>query len=188
MTSRYRTLLAFALVLAAVRFLLLPWLDQQATAVEQLGVLTQRLDRSAGVVQNREAIRTAVQEIEKSTRSARDRFPDATDIAGYRLGVQQSIGAAGAQAGVSMKAFEWVVDGEAKDARLVFSRARVQFDGGFRSLVTLQANLEAQYPNMLIRELNLSAPSMIGGPNETLASLTLVADFYSRPISDRGSP
>jgi hypothetical protein len=62
----------------------------------------------------------------------------------------------------------------------------VQFEGGFRNLVTLQANLESRYPNMVIRELNLSSSAMIGAPDESLASLTLVADFYFRPSAAGG--
>lgn len=187
-SARNKVLLALALSLAAVKFLLLPWIEGQAQAIERLQVLTQRLDRSAAVVQNREAIRKAVEDLEVSTRLARDRFPDAADVAGYRLSVQQAVGAAGSSAGVSVKAFEWVVDGEAKPARLAYSRARVQFEGGFSSLVRLQANLEATYPNMVVRELNLSSAGMIGAPDESLVSLTLVADFYFRPLAPGGLP
>jgi len=185
-SSRNRLLLMLAIGLAGIKFLVLPWIEQQAAAAERLAVLTQRLDRSTGVVQNRESIRKAVDEVEKSTITARTRFPDEPDVEGYRLGVQQNIGSAGTTAGVTLKAFEWIVDGEVKPARLVYSRARVQFEGGFRNLVTLQANLESRYPNMVIRELNLSSSAMIGAPDESLASLTLVADFYFRPSAAGG--
>lgn len=178
-----RWLLAFAALLAAVKFLLLPWLDHQAEGVERLEVMTQRLDRSVGVIANREAIIKAVEQVESSTVAARLRFPDVSDPQGFRLTVQQGLGGAAAQASVNVRVFEWIVDGEVKPARLAFSRARVQMDGGFRTLAAFQASLEGEYPNMTIREINLSAPAMIGAPDESLASLTLVADFFFRPVA-----
>jgi hypothetical protein len=178
-----RWLLGLAALLATIKFMLLPWLDHQAEHVERLEVLTQQLDRSVGVIANRQSIIKAVEQVESSTVAARLRFPDVSDPQGFRLTVQQGIGGAAAQASVNVRVFEWIVDGEVKPARLAFSRARVQMDGGFRSLASFQASLEGEYPNMTVREINLSAPAMIGAPNESSASLTIVADFFFRPVA-----
>lgn len=64
--ERRRLLIGALVVLASLRFLILPWIDQQAEAREQLEVLTQRLDRSTGVVLNRSAITDALLRLEKA--------------------------------------------------------------------------------------------------------------------------
>jgi hypothetical protein len=54
--------------------------------------------------------------------------------------------------------------------------------------VSTQANLEATFPNMAIRELNLVAPALIAGPDDAPAVMTLVADFYFRPSAAEVAP
>jgi len=180
--ERYRPLLWVALALAAIKFLLLPWLDHQATAAERLAVLTQRLDRSAGVIQNRAEIERALKEVEGVAILARKRFPDATDASAFRLGAQQDVSDIGAKSGLTLKIFEWILDGQAAGAGLEYSRARIQFEGGFKNLVTAQAGLETRFPNMVIREVTLGAATMISAPDQSLATLTVIADFYFRPM------
>lgn len=184
--TRNRSLILIALALALVKFLLMPWFEQQGDAVERLSVLTKRLDRAEGVIANRAAIEKAVAETESSVRLARQRFPDAIDLQSFQIGAQQSVTAVAAESGLVIKLFEWVVQGDARNARLAYTRARIQLDGGFRQLATLQATLEARYPHMLVREFGLTAPAMIAAPDESPASLTIVADFYYRPAAAGG--
>jgi hypothetical protein len=179
--DRNRALVLLALGLAFIKFILVPWLDQQADSIEQLSVLTKRLDRAEGVIANRLAIEEAVKDTESSVRLARQRFPDAVDPQSFKIGVQQSVSAVAGDTGLVVKLFEWVVEGDAKRARLAYSRARIQIDGGFRQLATLQATLEARFPYMFVREFGLAAPAMIAAPDESVASITIVADFYYRP-------
>jgi hypothetical protein len=186
--TRLRYLLVFAALLAAVRFGVMPWLEHQADAVERLQVLTKRLDRATGVIENRAEISKVVSEVEAATVAVRQRYPSGTDVQSFRLDVQQKVSAVISQAGLSVKLFEWAVDGEIKDARLQFVRARFQVDGPFRQLVSTQANLEATFPNMAIRELNLVAPVLIAGPDDSPAVMTLVADFYFRPSAAEVAP
>lgn len=187
--SRNRLLLGVALALAAVKFLLMPWIEAQSASRESLQVLSRRLDRSEGVIRNREDIRLAVKQIDASTRDARAIFPASPDAETFRLESQRQASAiATAAGGVSVKVFEWVLDGEAGDARLAFSRARLQLDGQFRQLVLAQSRLESQLPHVVLRQLNFVAPSPIDQPNESQSTLTLVIDFYYRPTRPTGKP
>lgn len=181
--QRYRLLVLIALILAAVKFLLVPWIEKQGEAAEQLSVLTRRLDRSEGVIQNRVAIERSRQEVEATISDARKRFPDAADASAFRLDAQQKITAVGTQTGLSLKIFEWILDEQVPEARLGYSRARIQFEGGFMNLVKAQTTLEADFPNMVIREFIFNAATPIGSANQSLASLTVVADFHFRPTA-----
>ena len=186
--SRLRYLLGLAIVLAAIRFLLVPWWEHQADGVERLQVLTKRLDRAEGVIENRSAIAKAVDEVEAATVTIRRRFPNAVDLQSYRLDIQQKVSASVSQSGLVIRLFEWAVDGGVKEARLQFVRARFQVEGPFRQLVATQANLETGFPNMAIRELNLVAPALIAGPDDSPAVMTVVADFYFRPTATEALP
>ena len=181
--DRNRLLMVIAGALAAVKFLLMPLIESQDAAAENLAVLTARLDRATGVVQNQVAIKKAVADFESATTIARRRFPDSPDAQSFRLDAQQSVTALASQSGFAVKSFEWVLDGQVESAQLEFSRARFQIDGPFRQLVTLQATLEARFPNMFVREMNLVSPNMILGPDESSATLTLVTDFHFRPAA-----
>lgn len=186
--ARNRALLVLAVALAVIKFLLMPWFEQQADAIDRLSVLTKRLDRAEGVIANRVAIEKAVAETESSVRLARQRFPDGGDVQSFQIAVQQSVSAVASESGLVIKLFEWVVQGDAKNARLAYTRARIQLDGGFRQLATLQATLESRYPHMFVREISLTAPSMISAPDESPVSLTIIADFYYRPQAAAGGP
>jgi uncharacterized membrane protein affecting hemolysin expression len=57
--SRRNTLIAVALVLAVLQFLVVPWIASQSEARERLQVLTNRLVRSQAVLENKAAIQSA---------------------------------------------------------------------------------------------------------------------------------
>lgn len=182
MESRYRNLLAVAAVLAALRFVLIPWLDLQAEQHDRVQVLTQRLDRAEGVVENREAIKQAVQSIEKQVADLRQRFPTNAQGSAFRLDTQQQVGASVRGAGLTLRSFEWILDGEATDAKLGYARARLQVEGEVRILANWLAIFEAQSPHVAIRELNFLARNPVTGADGFRGSVSIVADVYRRPL------
>lgn len=181
--KRMRVLLIALAVLGSVRFLLIPWLDYQAESIERLSVLTKRLDRASALIQNREQIAASLVRAERETLAVRGRFPQAVDLQTFRLSAQERVTEAVARRGFGIKLFEWAADGELKQAGLRYSRARVQLEGGFRDLATLQADLEASFPNMLVKELTVASPASIRAPDDVVVSMNLVVDFYFRPAS-----
>ena len=54
--SRNQVLLIVAAGLVVIRFVIVPWLNWQSEQRDALAVMTQRLDRAIGVIENREAI------------------------------------------------------------------------------------------------------------------------------------
>jgi len=186
MIARNRVLLGVAAFLAALRFIVAPWIDSQADEVEQLSVLTKRLDRATGVVQNRQAIAKALAEVEASTLELRKRFPQAENRQAFRLSSQQAISEAIGAAGLNVKLFEWVMDGRAEEARMEYSRARIQLEGGFRQIVAAQAQLETKFPNMFVRELAVTTGTQISAPDDSLVYMSMVVDLYYRPTAGGG--
>lgn len=181
--QRTRFLLVVLAVLGAARFLLIPWLDHQSESIASLTVLTKRLDRAVALIQNREQIGASLGRAERETLAVRGRFPQAVDLETFRLSAQERVTEAASRRGFGIKLFEWAADGELKQAGLRYSRARLQFEGGFRDLATLQADLEANFPNMLVRELSVASPTAIRAPDDVIISMNLVVDFYFRSAS-----
>ncbi len=183
---RNRWLLGIAAVLAAVRFIIIPWIDFQAVEAEKLAVLTKRLDRATGVVQNQQLIAKTLAQVKSSTLKARARFPQAEDRQSFRLSAQQEVSDLIGAAGLNVKLFEWVMDGRAEDAHLEYSRARIQIEGALRQVVSTQAALEGKFPNMFVRELTVTSGTRISAPDDSLVYMILVVDFYYRPFEAGG--
>jgi hypothetical protein len=186
--QRLRILVTLVLILGGIRFLLIPWLEHQASAIESLSVVTKRFDRATGLIENRKAITESLAKLERSTLEVRQRFPQALDLQSFRLSAQEGLTALVAQRGFGVKLFEWAADGKLERAGLHYSRARIQFEGGFRDLTNLQADLETRFPNMLVREMSVASPVSIRGPDDVVVSMNLVVDFYFRPAPPSGTP
>lgn len=177
---RYRPLLGIAAALAFVRFVVVPWLDAQSEARERLQVMTQRLDRSTGVVQNREAIVAAAQELEAAAATARSRFPEADSVESFRLEGQRRIGGMVNAAGLKLAMFDWVLEGAVEEGGLAYGRARFQVEGALRDVARLHGEMEGSLPAMSLRELQLNVSSPAASLGETNATLIVVADFFYR--------
>ncbi len=82
---RYRVVLVLALALAGLRFLVVPWLEHQGERRDALQVLTQRLDRSEGLVEARDTILKQSSTLTAAAQAARARYPVALNSDEFRL-------------------------------------------------------------------------------------------------------
>jgi hypothetical protein len=180
-SRRNAWLLGIAVVLAALRFVLMPWIHSQAESRERLQVLTQRLDRSVGVRQNRAAILRAAKELQAAAAEAESRFPAAPDAAAFRLDSQRQIGAIVAAAGLKMALFDWLLEGRLEGNSLSYGRVRFQAEGALKDLVRVDGELEGSLPFLAVREMQLALTTPAPAPNETRGTLTIVADLFYRP-------
>lgn len=178
MSSRVRVLLGLAAILAAMRFVVVPWVGSQAEMHDRLYTITRQLDRAAAIVgagpeleARRDALAAAVRELEA-------RAPLANPGSEHRVQVQRELRAAVESAGAQLKVFEWVLDGDAGDAGLVFGRVRLQLEGSLRKVAEAHVGIEAGLPHVFVRNLNVNVRS--GGRQNSLANATLELDLYYR--------
>jgi hypothetical protein len=171
-------LLAVVAVLAALRFVVVPWVQAQSEQRQYLELVTQRLDRSSAVVHNREQIGKAVQKIGTVEAGVRAPFPRAASPDAYRLDAQRAITTLAESAGAKVTLFDWLVDGEVPEARLAYARVRVTLGGTLAEIVRAHGDLEGALPNAAVREISLEArePARSVGNADTTA--TLVVDLY----------
>lgn len=186
--ARVRWLLGLAVVLGVLRFVVVPWTQQQVEQRQQLEVLTQRLDRSAGVVQSKDAILSARDALARSTAATRKDFPVVEDPQRFRLEAQRQLAAIAAGGNVKVTLFDWIMDGAAGEAGLAYGRVNVKLDGPLDRLAAVHGEIEGRMPFAAIREakveLGRGAASLGSGPG----SITLVVDLYYRAPPRSAAP
>jgi len=177
---RIATLLTIVAVLAALRLVIVPWTRAQNDAHDRLTVLTQQLDRSAGVVQNRKAIGQAHAALSTEMSALRGRFPAAADAQQFRLEAQRGIEQLTRASGMQLRMFDWIMDGQLADAGLSYGRAKLNLAGTAAAAARLQAEMEGGLPHITVREsqLNLRSPSAVDP--EAVVDLTLTVDVFYR--------
>ena len=180
--SRVRWLLGLALVLVALRFAVVPWAQAQVERRQQLEVLTQRLDRSAGVVEDKAEILAAQGGLRKVSTAARAIFPEVDDKERFRLDAQRLLSGIAGRGDVKVTLFDWVVDGEAAKAGLAYGRVNATLQGPLDSLVAVHGQVEGEMPFAAVREVKLETPgSGASGLAAESATLQLVIDLFYRP-------
>jgi hypothetical protein len=178
MNSRVRLLLGMAAILAALRFIVAPWIAAQGETHDRLFAVTRQLDRAQAIVNAGSEIQERRDELEGVVRELAARAPLATPGSEYRVLVQRELRAAVEAAGLKMSFFEWILDGEAEAAGLVFGRVRLQLEGSLRNVAEAHVSIEAGLPNVFVRDLNVSVRR--GGGASSAANATMELDLYYR--------
>jgi hypothetical protein len=178
MSSRVRLLLGLAATLAVMRFIVAPWIEAQAGMHDRLYAVTRQLDRADAIVnagsdlqERRDALAGVVQKIAA-------RAPLATPGSDHRVRVQRELRAAVEAAGLKLKVFEWVLDGEAEAAGLIFGRVRLQLEGLLRNIAEAHVSIEAGLPHAFVRDMDVSVRR--GGGANSAANATMELDLYYR--------
>lgn len=187
--SRVRWLLGLAAVLVALRFVVVPWTQAQDERRQQLEVLTQRLDRSAGVVEDKQQIMAAQGKLRVATQASRAIFPQVADKEQFRLDAQRTLSRIASRGGVRVSLFDWVMDGEAARAGLAYGRVNASLEGPLESLVSVHGQIEAEMPFAAVREVKLGASR--GGASKLdaePATLIFVIDLFYRPTGASAAP
>ena len=175
LNDRYRMLLALALVLASIRFAVLPVLDWQGERAEELRNLTDRLERSVAVQQNRDVILKSRQALGSELNKIQQVFPKAVTVADYRLEAQQKLSSLAAQNSVVMQSHEWVLEREVVESSVRCLRWRASFSGSARSIALFQAGLETTNQNLIPIDFAIN-PSGPLTSADSAVSLAITAD------------
>jgi hypothetical protein len=178
LNDRYRLLLVLALVLESIRFILLPWIDWQDQRIEELRILTDRLERSVSVQQNRDVILKAQQTLDLELSKIRRVFPNFAKAADYRLDAQQKLSELATQNAVVMQSHEWVLEREVADSSVRCFRWRASFSGSARNIAAFQGGLEANNLNLIPIEFVLNPSGPLTGADSPV-SLAVTADSCS---------
>ncbi len=178
MNNRVRLMLSLAATLAVLRFVVVPWVGSQADVHDRLFAVTRQLDRAEAIVDAGSSLQERRDSLEAAVRDLAGRAPFVNPGSEHRVQVQRELRAAVESAGLELKVFEWVLDGEAEAAGLAIGRLRLQVEGPLRNVAEAHVGIEAGFPNVFIRDMNVSVRR--GGRLDTTASATLELDLYYR--------
>lgn len=186
--SRQRNLYWTVAVLVVLRFGVVPWVAWQDAQHDALAVLTKRLDRSVGVIENRAAIEKSAKDLAASLAAFRAKFRESDSVEGFKLASQQEISTLVSQAGSRVTLFDWVIDKFDDQPPLARVRARIQLAGPIQVLATVQGRLETRFPSMVIRDVRVEPQNPTNTPNSTFGTMNLVADIYFRQAAKGSAP
>jgi hypothetical protein len=161
-SPRDRLLLGAAVVLAVVKFALLPTFAFFDESREQLTVLTDRLDRSVGVVQNQQAIQKSEKYLATRFSELGTRVPAAESADLFRLEAQQRLGDIVARSEAKLDVFDWVVEDTRLGPGLRAARARLQVSGTVKTIAAMQASLEGELPFVIVRDIRFRTEYPVG--------------------------
>jgi len=178
MSSRVRLLLGLAAILAAMRFVVVPWTEAQADMHDRLYAITRQLDRAAAIVDAGSELQARRDTLADVVRTLAERAPLANPGSEHRVQVQRELRAAVESVGLRLNVFEWVLDGEIEAAGLVFGRVRLQLEGPLRDVAEAHVSIEASLPHVFVRDLIVNVRR--GGQLTSIANATLELDLYYR--------
>ena len=178
MNNRVRLLLGLAAMLAVLRFVAVPWVESQSAIHERLFAVTRQLDRAEAIVDAGSDLQTRRDTLESVVVELAARAPSAIPGSEHRVQIQRELRSTIESAGLTLKVFEWVLDGEAEVAGLTYGRVRLQIEGPLRSVAQVHVDIEAGLPNALIRDMTVGVRR--GGSLNSIANATMQLDLYFR--------
>lgn len=181
--DRRQLLLAVLFFLIFVKFVGLPWLDWQSDKRQQLMVLTQRLDRSVGVVANADEIIKARAALRAEVKQLESLFPTVKALPERKLQAQRAVEEIAAQNGLTVSSFDWVFQSETGSDIVPYARARIQLAGDLRSLALTHGSIESKLPGITIRDLLVTPNGLAKDPLAKPSTMSVTVDFYFLEIA-----
>jgi hypothetical protein len=183
MIDRRKWLLALLGAALAVRFALWPWLESQAEELMNLQTLSAKLVRSEGVLASKNQINSFHAAAKISAHAFRDRLPLEVSADALRLKTQTRLGEMASKRDLTVGVFDWVLDSAVEQTEVRFAKARIQVNGGISNTGRFQAEIEASFPNAVIRVVRANTVVPVSGPGDFGMSTEFVIDFHYRTAS-----
>ena len=178
MTDRVRMMLIVVAVLAALRFIVVPWFGSQSDMHDRLFAVTRQLDRAEAVAEAGTVLETRRDAFEAAVDALASRAPLGDPLNEYRIAVQRQLTSIAESQDLDVSLFEWVLDDMAAETGLAYGRVRVQFEGPLKRIAAGHVEIEAGLPNVFVRDIDVSISR--GGNFSTSARATFELDVYYR--------
>jgi hypothetical protein len=182
--DRVRVLLIVAMALAAIQFLLIPWIQYRSELREEVQALTKRLDRSESVLKNKDELKASSQKLEATSGPILQFIPAPENEEAFRLVMQQSVSSMVGESGSTLSVFDWAFSGAVEGTDIRFVRARMTVIGDAPSLAKLQTLLDVRLANAVVRDWSLVAEGEVARGALSRSYFNAVIDFhYELPAS-----
>ncbi len=153
-----KTLIVILVVLAALRFMGVPFLDYQAQQITRLELTSQQLERASRLLNSNiddekvQQLQTKLQEIENS-------YMVHTGTSEFRLIAQRQIQNMVGDYGVQIDLFDWLTQREVMANYLYTHQARIILQGNTENVVQAQLAMQEQIQGVKVLEFALQEQS-----------------------------
>lgn len=170
-------LLGIILLLAGLRFIIVPWMDYQDEQKQQLETLTKRLVRSEALVEFRTELTEQKQLQDTAVSKLLTGLQQSPSTEQYQLEFQQQMQQLLESNKVSLLLFDWLSDTDLKTFNVHRARINLRFEGTIADIVKTHLVLEQNYPSLLIRDLNTSWRGGLSKESRVTVTMMLESDY-----------
>lgn len=173
-----KILLSLLALLLTIRFVVVPWLDWQDEQRTALYSLTQKLEKSKGIVLVKDQLTEGLAAAESSMEAFLTTFPQSEDSQTYRLALMQKFQAEFEPLQVNMDLFDWVTEEAVENTTLVRGTVSLTISGKPQQVALAQMLLEKNFQALVIRQLRSSGASQLS--TESDIKLNLMINVFFR--------
>lgn len=150
-----QTKLLLLVVLAFLRFAVVPFLDYQAQSKEQLELLTQQLDKAEQLMNSKEQLQQVKLATEQQFNQLREVFFKDENSAQFRLSQQQFMQQQLLAFNAEVSFFDWLGQKQLADGQIEVHQARIIVEGDFTDLMRSYTEVVAALPTLRVTEFEL---------------------------------
>ncbi len=170
-------LIGIILLLAALRFLIVPWMDYQDEQKQQLETLTKRLVRSEALLEFKDQLYQQKDQQDIVVGQFTDQLEQSTSVQQYQLELQQRLQQLIETRNAKMELFDWLSDSDLKAFSMHRARINLRFTGQLSDVIALHLMIEQQYPHAQILDLNTSWTGDLTKGRNLNVTMLIEADY-----------
>lgn len=154
--KQHRLALSFILVLVAIRFIVVPWVDWQDELFEQTVLLQNNASRVEHVMSNQQELESSHANQVSAIEQIENYFIVTTDEASFRLDRQKWFEQLLEEHELSLNNIGWGRAREVVESRVIEHTLEVNLDGPTQNVVALMAKLQSESFYVDIRDMNVN--------------------------------
>ncbi len=184
MTQVNRNLLVLCLiVLVAIKFLFLPWLEYLEDQKQELQTLSKKLTRSEALLLVQDDVIANEKHLTSATQALLEAIPVTQDAAAYRVEFQQQLQSTIENHGVQLILFEWLSDSDMSTLSVMRARLSIRLKGNVSDVARAHVALERQMPFVRIRDLKATWQGNLQTGQEIEFAAIVDLDYVLEPQS-----
>lgn len=170
-------LIGIVLLLAALRFLIVPWMDYQDEQRQQLETLTKRLVRSEALLEFKEQLYQQKDKQDIVVAKFTGKLEQSASVQQYQLELQQRLQQLIENKNAKLELFDWLSDSDLKALNMHRARINLRFTGQLSDVIGIHLMIEQQFPFAQILDLNTSWIGNLGKGRNVTVTMLIEADY-----------
>ncbi len=170
-------LIGIILLLAALKFLIVPWMDYQDEQKQQLETLTKRLVRSEALLEFKDQLYQQKDKQDTAVAQFTDKLEQSVSVQQYQLEFQQRLQQLIETKNAKLELFDWLSDADLKAFNIHRARINLRFTGQLSDVMAIHLMIEQQFPYAQILDLNTSWVGDLTKGRNLSVTMLIEADY-----------